>query len=141
MNNLKFYCPTCKENYLLQEDDLFPHRGWDGFVCECLIFSVRCPKCHNLYTYEELDEEVEPKIPYDMKLRLMKKYAGIADETIDMLQAKKKYEDAMKEYYKYLEKLNKKKLTVTDNSRLYSNWYESDNIIKENKSKSKRKEK
>ena len=50
---MKYYCYECEKESIIKEEDLIPHRGWDYFTEEFLLFYAICPKCKKVGIYEE----------------------------------------------------------------------------------------
>ena len=126
---MKYYCKDCKIESKIEEKDLIPGRGWDIVNDEYLLFYVVCPNCKSINVFEECTSTDKELIPSDMKLRLMKKYAYVSDDYLDYYKSLREYERTKKKCESIMEKIKYKQELFGDDSRLYDNWKDSEEIV------------
>lgn len=125
---MKYYCKDCEEEFEVGEKDFIPSAGWE-YDFEYLLFYVICPKCKGLSVYERCTSVNEEKIPPDMKLRLMKKYAYVSNDYIEYYKNLRDYIIAKKKCEKILERIHNKKELLKDDTKLFANWKDSETIV------------
>ncbi|MBR4178651.1 MAG: hypothetical protein IKR57_04830 [Bacilli bacterium] len=128
---MKYYCHECKKEYEIGEENLIPGVGTDYFMDEYLLFYAMCPKCRFLNVFEECTSTDKEIIPPDMKLRLMKKYANVADQYYKYYESLRKLEIVKADCEKIMDEIKKIQSEKKDNSRLYYYWKDSESIVQE----------
>ena len=78
---LNYVCDKCKEEITLDSSNILPGKlvGWGED--EFLTWYCKCPKCKSI---SELGNIEIAAIPREVKLELLDRYSGIADETMEI---------------------------------------------------------
>lgn len=126
---LNYVCDKCKKEITLDSSNILPDKlvGW--FEDEFLTWYCKCPKCKSI---NELGNIEIGAIPREVKLELLDRYSGIADETMGIWLNEKKIFDAGKEIKRLNDKINNTTSEIKNQKvkSLYKTWKPNTEIVK-----------
>lgn len=126
-----YHCSCCDNDVKVEEADFIPGRTDNIHSEEYLIFWAVCPECGEPGIFEECTSTDLEVIPRDMKLRIMKRFAHIADESLALARAKVAMESARRNC-EYIEGVIKSRINEgLSDEELYPGWYNSSKIVRE----------